>query len=71
MVMAIDHDDVGERPPQRLGGFQPAETGADDHHFGTAFGHGVSSGQRNGSGNVPLYRPRLPSARRPFSNPRL
>ena len=44
MVLAIDHDDIGGRASQRLGGFQAAEAGTDDHHFRSVSRHRVSSG---------------------------
>ncbi len=36
MVLSIDNRYIARRSPQRLGGLQPAEAGADNHDFGTA-----------------------------------
>ena len=39
MVLPVDQGDVDRRAGERLGGFQPAEAGADNDDFGT-LGHG-------------------------------
>jgi hypothetical protein len=39
VVLPIDDGNIGGHAPQRSGGFQPAEAGADNDHFGKAFRH--------------------------------
>ena len=69
MVLPVDHDDVDRRAPQRLGGLEAAEAGADDHHFGALFAMRSCPCRRDATKCGPK-RGRLPSARSAFSNPR-
>jgi hypothetical protein len=34
MIVPIDDGHIGCCAPERLGGFQPAKAGSDDHNFG-------------------------------------